>query len=159
MAAPEGNTFAKKLSTLELKEEAYKQYLQHLEEGWPKEAWCFEHPDMTLTWQTMETYIKAEPDVFKSFLMSKAMSKRYKYWLKEGKTLMTGGYQHGSPVVWQTMMRNMFKEYKWDAKELIQENGPTEPVKAIIDDMGKLNAGTSIQPQTDSELSTGDEKD
>jgi hypothetical protein len=149
----EGNQLAKKLTTSELKEEAYRQYCEHVAEGWPKESWYFEHPDLTLTWQTMETYIKNEPDVFKSNLMNLAKAKRYRHWFGEGKTLMKGGYAHGSPVVWQTIMRNMFKEQKWDVKELEQPQTASEETTVIIAKMENMN-GSSPEPEAAEQLPT-----
>jgi len=160
VAGHPGNKNAVKLTTPELKREAYRQYCQHLIEGWPKEAWCFEHPDMSLTWETIEKYIEEGDETdFPPILMKMAKAKRYKYWFGEGKTLMKGGYQNGSPVVWQTIMRNMFKEQKWDAKEIIQDNGPTVPTKIMIHDMDAIDAGSKLQSQTDSKLPEREEAD
>ena len=160
MGAPEGNQNAVKLPTSELKQEAYRQFCQHLIEGWPKESWCFEHPDLSLTCETMEKYIEEGNEIdFPPILMKMAKAKRYKYWFGEGKTLMVGGYQHGSPVVWQTIMRNMFKEQKWDIKDLVQESAPTVPIKMQIHDMEQLDAGPKLQSQTDPKLSVRDEED
>lgn len=55
-----------KLTTPELKELAYNSYCEHISQGYPKKAWCFKHPHVSLTWETMEKYIKEEPDVFDS---------------------------------------------------------------------------------------------
>lgn len=147
MTFTEGNQLAKKLPTLELKLEAYKQYCQHIADGWPKKAFWFDHPEITLTWATIEKYIKEEPDVFSSILMEQAEAKKYKYWFGEGKTLMKGEYNHGSPVVWQTIMRNMFKADKWDQKELEQEDKPSEAMKVVV--AGIQNARTDVQSETD----------
>ncbi len=61
MAALPGNQYNKKLKTPELKAEAYRQYCAHIAEGYSKENFWFEHPDLTITWETVETYIKKEP--------------------------------------------------------------------------------------------------
>ena len=150
MTFEKGNQYARKLTDEESKKEAYRQYLQHLENGDPKESFCYDDPDdpeFFITWQTLEKYIKEDPGVFKPIKMERSMSKRYQYWMNEGKTLMKGGYPGGSPVVWQTMMRNMFKNMGWDQKELNQsDNNQTEPMKIVVKEMH--DAGTAILSKT-----------
>lgn len=142
----EGNQISKKLTTPELKEEAYRQYCQHLSEGWPKEAFFFDHEELQITWKTMDKYIRENPADFPSIKMETAQAKRYKHWLTEGQTLMKGGYQHGSPVVWQTFMRNMFKDLKWDQKELDQDsNRPSEDFKAKLHSIKELHVTDVLQ--------------
>lgn len=124
-----GNKFAVKLSTPDLKRDAYKQYCAHMALGYPKQAFCFDHPDIDITWETMDKLIGENPSEFPPIKLSKAKAERYMFWLKEGKKLMRGEYPGGSPVVWQTMMRNMFKDVQWDQKEIEKDAEPTESAK------------------------------
>lgn len=130
-----GNKNAVKLHTSELKQEAYRQYCKHLEDGNPKEAFCYDDPndpDLFITFQTMDKYIKEDPVEFPPIKMERALNKRYQHWFNEGKTIMKGGYPGGSPVVWQTIMRNIFKDQKWDAKDPEQPQTASEPTRVII---------------------------
>lgn len=112
--ALEGNQHAVKLKTDELKLEAYRQYCQWISEGNSKEAWCFEHEYITLTWQTMENYIKNDPLVFNPIHKLIAECKSYSYWLQLGKKMMVGEMEKCQPAIYQMFMRNKFK---WDKEE------------------------------------------
>lgn len=113
-----GNQNGVKLKDPDIRQEAYRQYCAHIASGYPKEAFCFEHPEFDVCWATMDKYIAENPSEFKPNLMQKAKTKRYKHWFDKGQTLMEGGYKNGSPVVWQTIMRNVFKEHGWDKQEM-----------------------------------------
>jgi hypothetical protein len=143
MAAPKGNKFGTKLKEPEARQEAFKQYCQHIAEGWPKEAFFFSHPEYSVCHKTMERYIAESPEEFPSHLLNDAKSKRYKHWIEEGKTLMKGGYRHGSPSVWQTIMRNIFRDIGWD-KDTSSSNFVSEeflkPFAAIMSQLGKLQS-------------------
>lgn len=124
-----GNKNAIKLKTPELKKEAYRQYLAHIAGGYPKESFSFDHPDIDITWETLDKYIEEDPTEFSPILMKKARAERYKTLFDEGITLMKGGYPGGSPVVWQTIMRNIFKAEKWDQKEPEENMGASDSAK------------------------------
>ncbi len=111
-----GNKCAQKLTTPELRQEAYRQYCDHLAHGYPKQAWCFEHPDLTLCWKTMERYIKDYADEFPLSQRTRAESKGLKWWIDEGKDMMRT-QDRCQPAIFQIMMRNI---YGWD-KETIEE--------------------------------------
>lgn len=115
--AQQGNQSARKLDTAELRQEAYRQYCAHLASGKNKFSFYFVHPELTLTTDTMEKYLKEYSSEFDPNLMKVALAKRFEHWEEEGKKLMTGKYKHGSPVVWQTFMRNSFKAEGWDKIE------------------------------------------
>ena len=51
---------------------------------------------------------------------------------------MKGGYPGGSPVVWQTIMRNIFKAEKWDVKDLEESNVPSQTVKVMLAEVKSL---------------------
>lgn len=112
--AQQGNQSALKLDTVELRQEAYKQYCKHLASGLNKHSFYFEHPELTLTAETMDKYIKEYASEFDPRLMKVALAKRFRFWEQEGMKLMQGKYKAGSPVVWQTFMRNSFRNEGWD---------------------------------------------
>src|SRR5690242_1146786 len=116
--AGKGNKNGVKLKDPDIRQEAYRQYCAHIARGYPKEAFCFEHPDFDVHWETLDKYIEENPVEFPPSLMKKARAERYKTLFGEGIKLMQGEYPKGSPVVWQTIMRNIFKAEKWDQKEL-----------------------------------------
>jgi|ERR1700722_2798299 len=120
--APKGNKRGLKLKDPDVRQEAYRQYCDHIAEGWPKEAFFFDHPEHSVSWETMDRYISENPTEFLPILMQKAQAARYKHWLGEGRTLMKGEYKGGSPVVWQTCMRNLFKNVMWDREQIAQDN-------------------------------------
>lgn len=118
--APKGNKLGLKLKDPEVRQEAYRQYCEHIASGFPKEAFFFDHETHSVCWKTVERYISENPAEFPSFLMERAKAARYKHWFGEGQTLMKGGYERGSPVVWQTIMRNIFKDVGWDREQITQ---------------------------------------
>lgn len=146
-----GNKYNLKLKEPEIRQLAYQQYCKHIEDGWPKQAWCFDHPTVQITWETMDKYIKESPHEFDPYLKKRAESQRFKHWMEHGNCLMRGKYLHGSPETWKTIMRNMFKDIKWDRQELEEAPAPTEPMKIII--AGIDNARAALQPETDRKLS------
>lgn len=116
--ATPNNKFGLKLKASDVRQEAYEQYCAHIASGYPKEAFHFEHPVHSVCWKTMDRYIKENPSEFPAFKMQKAKSKRYMHWLDKGQRLMEGGFKNGSPVVWQTIMRNIFKDEGWDRQDI-----------------------------------------
>jgi len=113
--APKGSQNAKKLTTPELKKEAYKQYCEWIAGGHSKEAWCFEHPEMTLTSKTMEKYIAADPINFPPLHKETAETKSYNHWCDLGKKMMLGQIEKCQPAIFQMFMRNKFK---WDRDDI-----------------------------------------
>ena len=119
-AAPLGNQYAVRLKDPAIRQEAYRQYCKHIGEGWPKEAFFFDHASQSASWQTLERYIKTCPDEFDIILMQQAKAMRLKYWIEEGKKIQDGRYTKSSPIVWQTMMRNMFRDIGWDQDKVLE---------------------------------------
>lgn len=120
--APKGNKRAVKLKDPDVRQEAYRQFCEHIAAGWPIESFFFDHPKQSVCWRTMLRYINENPAEFQPILMEKARAARYKRWMWEGMKLMMGKYKGGSPVVWQTIMRNIFKDVGWDREPLTQDN-------------------------------------
>lgn len=109
--APLGNKYATKLKRPDYRQEAYKQYCAHLATGKDKKSFVFHHTDdplLSVTYKTMDRYIEENPAEFPPILLEIAQSKSFEHFEEEGKKLMRGAYKHGSPVVWQTFMRNKF---------------------------------------------------
>jgi len=119
--APLGHQNSKKLTTPELCQEAYKQYCDYIAGGGTKEAWYFEHPDLTLTSRTMENYIKNDPVNFPPVNKEIAECKSLNHWLTTGKDMMVGEIPKCQPAIFQMFMRNKFgwdKESRNPAKEV-----------------------------------------
>lgn len=109
--APIGNKNGTKLKEPDYRQEAYRQYCAHIASGKDKQSWKFIHPTdplKSLTHRTMERYLDECPLEFPAILMDMAKSDSFAIFEEEGKKLMRGAYKHGSPVVWQTFMRNKF---------------------------------------------------
>ena len=129
--AMKGNQNGTKLKDPDVRQDAYRQYCAHVAKGYPKESFCFEHPELSVTWETLDKYIEESPAEFPPSLMKQARAKRFEHLFGEGIKLMQGEYPKGSPVVWQTIMRNIFKAEKWDQKEL-EENPGASPAAIVM---------------------------
>lgn len=129
--APYGHKNAQKLTTPEICKEAYRQYCEYIASGGTKEAWCFEHPDISLTSRTMENYIKNDPTNFPAINKELAECKSYNNWLTTGKQMMVGEIEKCQPAIYQMFMRNKFgwdkesrntnKEVESDVRRLLQK--------------------------------------
>jgi hypothetical protein len=120
--APPGNKLAVKLKDPDVRQEAYDQYCTHIASGLPKQAFFFDHPTHSVSWETMDRYIAENPSEFPAIKMEQAKSARYKYWLSHGSMLMRGKYKGGSPTVWTVIMRNIFKDIGWDREQIQETN-------------------------------------
>lgn len=109
--APKGNRNAIKLKTPELKKQAYDSYCAHIATGASIEEWVFEHPDIKLTWNTMEKYILNDPIEFDPIHKEIAKAKSYSHWCTLGKKMMLGQIEKCQPAIFQMFMRNKFG---WD---------------------------------------------
>lgn len=109
-----GNRAGLAVKGKEARQEAYKQYCDHISAGKPKQAFYFDHPEYSACWETMDKYLQ-DISEFDPNLMKKAKATRYLRWFNRGENLVDGKVKgNPSPQAWQTIMRNMFKEYKWD---------------------------------------------
>lgn len=118
---PAGNQKALKLKTPELKEEAYRQYCEHLARGKSKESWYFEHPEVSLTWETMEKYIKNEVE-FDPIKKKIAEAKGFGMWEEVLEQSAKGKNPKANTATLQMLMRN---KYGWDKNER-RDNEATE---------------------------------
>ena len=115
--APKGNQNGVKIKDPEVRQEAYRQYCEYISKGNSKEAWVFDHPELTLTHKTMEKYIHANPIEFPSIHKERAEAKSFEHWCELGKQMMLGRIEKCQPAIFQMFMRNKFG---WD-KETKQE--------------------------------------
>lgn len=120
MAAPQGNKNGIKLKEPDYRQEAYRQYCEHLAAGYSKKSWCYKNSNdisKSLTYQTMEKYMDENKVEFDPILMDMAISTGMKWYEDEGRKIMQGKYRNSSPEIWKTCMRN---KYEWD-KEMIDK--------------------------------------
>jgi hypothetical protein len=120
MDAMLGNQNARKLDTPELMEYAYKSYCAHLATGKSKMSWNLKTP-VKLTWQTMETYIKENPTVFKAIDKEIAWSDGFGVWENVVEESAIGKNKDANTASLQMLMRN---KYGWDKKD--QSNDATD---------------------------------
>lgn len=147
MAAFEGNENAKKLKTPELCAEAYKQYCAHIANGKSKRSWCFDHPELTLTWETMEKYLEDEV-VFDPKKKKIAESKGFAKWEKVCEESADGTNRKANTASLQMIMRNKFG---WD-KESKQSGSPVDESHGKnLDKM--MNKLCDLQSQSASKIS------
>jgi hypothetical protein len=128
--APKGNKNATKLKTPELKAEAYKQYCAHLARGKSKKSWCFEHPDLTLTFETMDKYIDGSVIDFPPIHKKVAETKGFAFWEQVVEDSAIGKNKDANTASLQMLMRN---KYSWDKEDLkeVAESAANKILDAI----------------------------
>ncbi len=142
MVAHKENTYAKKLTSDELKRKAFESYLAHMAKGKSKKSWWFDHEDITLTWQTMDTYIKNEPQVFSSIQIEAAKSKGYNLWEQVVEDSAKGINKDANTASLQMLMRN---KYEWDKQDAAPKSTNETLVEKFLDKMDMLDE----KPSTD----------
>lgn len=120
-----GNQHAKKLKTIEIKMKVYKDYCDHIAEGWPKKAWYYEKDGLTICYKTMENYLKTDND-FPSSHKTIAEAKALRKYIEWGRAMMLGQVEKSQPALFQILMRNMFgwdrdKENKTESKGMFNQ--------------------------------------
>lgn len=123
-----GNKNAQKMKTPEMKEMAYKSYCDHMALGKSKKSWYFEHPDLKITWQTMEKYIAEDPIVFNPIHKEIAWCKGYQVWEEIVSQSAKGLNKEANTATLQMVMRNKFD---WD-KENTGQKETSEPLVKTI---------------------------
>lgn len=108
--APIGNKNGLKLKDPEVRQQAYKSYCEHLAKGKSKRSWCFEHPQLTCTWETLEKYLENDLE-FDPKHMKTALAKGYAKWEQIVEDGAVGTNQDVNPACLQMVMRNKFG---WD---------------------------------------------
>ncbi|NGX48087.1 MAG: hypothetical protein K1000chlam3_01476 [Chlamydiae bacterium] len=127
MPAPKKNKNAVKLKDKKTKFMAYKQYCDWIASGKAKKSFVFEHPFLSITWETMEKYIRQDVD-FEPIHKEIAQAQSLAHWEDIGMKMMLGEVKGCQPAIYQMFMRNKFG---WDRRKNDQRE-TTEPlVKAI----------------------------
>jgi len=129
----QGNKNAVKLTTPELKTEAYRQYCAWIASGWSKESFVFKHPELTISYKSMEKYIRENPVEFPPLHKEIAECESLHKWENEGVSMMQGKVDKCQPAIYQMMMRNKFK---WD-KEEKKEDTLEADVRTLIKVIGE----------------------
>lgn len=147
MAAPLGNKNGTKLKEKDLRQRAYRAFCKWLESGKPEKAFTFEESGHSACYRTLQKYIEEDPIEFPPILMQMAKAKRFDRWFSKGEDMVDGKIKGNySPVIWQTIMRNMFKEEGWDVPDMMQGNLSNEKTQVIVQEIE--NGAPSSQPQT-----------
>jgi len=107
MAAPMGNQNNKKLKSKEIKTKVYKDYCEHIARGYSHKSWSYDKNGLTLSWVSIETYIKNDID-FDTVHKEIAISKSLRLWEDLGKEMMMGKIKGAQPAIFQIFMRNKF---------------------------------------------------
>lgn len=108
-----GNKFGQKLTTDQLKKAAYNSYLDHISKGKTKRSWAFQKDKLTLTWETMEKYIREFPNEFDPILIQKAYCDGMAYW----ESIVDAGARSERKVDTATLQMLMRNKFHWDRKD------------------------------------------
>jgi hypothetical protein len=120
----QGNQHAKKLTTPELRRQAYEQYCAHIASGKSKKSWVFKHPEISLYWETMEKYIRENPREFDPEHMKIAACQGLARWEQVVEDSAEGKNKDANTASLQMLMRNKFK---WDRRDQeFDDQDPTE---------------------------------
>ena len=127
MLFEKGNQAAKKLVTDEEKRAAYKEYCEYVASGKPRKAWRWRHPGKTITWNTIEKYIREEPDVFDPIYKEMAAADSLDHWFSDLSDSAKGINPKANVASLQIILRNM---HAWDARDHKDENTDNNFVQA-----------------------------
>lgn len=108
-----GNKNGMALKDPDIRQIAFKSYLDHLAKGKSKKSWWFEHEELSCIWITMEKYIAENPSEFDPNKVEIALTKGYYAWenISEGSAK---GENEANTASLQMVMRNKFG---WDKKD------------------------------------------
>ncbi len=118
--APKGNKNGVKLKDPDVRQDAYRQYCQHIASGESKESFVFQHPELTCTYKTMDKYIHENPIEFPPIHKEIAESLSFLHWTGLGKQMMLGEIEKCQPAIFQMFMRNKFSWDKEDVNEVAE---------------------------------------
>lgn len=121
--APEGNTNAAKLTTPELRKEAYDAYCTWLARGKTKRSFSFVKGDIMCTYRAIEEYIKNFPIELDPVKKEVAFAQGYAHWEGVVDGSADGSNKDACTPSLNMLMRN---KYSWDKEEKAQENSPKE---------------------------------
>lgn len=110
----DARTCHQKLHTKELKLEAFRQYCEHISKGRSKYTWYLDHPDVTLTWETFETYLANDTEeIFSIEILKTAQAHGYRFWEEFVIDCAKMSIPHDTNAL-AMIMRN---KYKWDRQD------------------------------------------
>lgn len=112
--APIGNKNGIKIKSPTIRQEAYESYCSWISNGKIKKTWYFEHPEASLTWETMEKYIRENESEFDPIKKKIAEAKGLRYWEGKVEDAALGANKDASIPGLQMVMRNKFG---WDKIE------------------------------------------
>jgi hypothetical protein len=115
-----GNSNGTKLKDPDIRLEAYRQYCEHIASGKSKEAFVFDHPNLKVTFKTLEKYIRNDPFEFPPIHKEIAEAKSFEHWCELGKQMMLGRIEKCQPAIFQMFMRNKFGWDKDDINEVAE---------------------------------------
>lgn len=102
------------IETKEQAERAMLSFCDHLAQGYPQYTWYIDEELVRCTDETLLKTIKEKPELFDTYLKDKAIREAYKLWWEKGQNMVEGKVKGSySPVVYHTMMRNMFRRFGW----------------------------------------------
>lgn len=117
-----GNQNGVKIPDLKTQLVAYDSYCAHLARGKVKQSWWFEtKKGVSITWETMENYIKANPTAFSPEKMKIAKAKGLDRWEETIGKQAEAAKKYPNTATLQMKMRNTFG---WDRRE---EKAPEVP--------------------------------
>lgn len=144
--APIGNKNGLKLKDAELRQQAFRQYCDHLANGKSKRSWYFEHPEHSCTWETIEKYLEDEVE-FDPLHKKIAESKGYAKWEQVVEDSAIGINKDANTASLQMLMRNKFN---WDK----ERSGNNEH----RGDIGRLADALRVKFEPQSEEGDSDEQ-
>lgn len=136
MAFAKGHKVNQKLTTDELKRQAFDSYLAHLSKGKSKKSWWFEHPELNLTWETMDKYIREEPNIFDPIKIIQAKSKGYEVWEGVVEDSASGKNKNANTASLQMLMRNKFG---WDKEDHSTKSSNETLVEKFLNKLENLD--------------------
>lgn len=149
MAAPKGNDYGLKLKEPDIRQEAFRQYCAHIARGKTKENFFFEHPELTVTYKTLDKYIADYPEEFPSIHIEIAKMKGYQRWEQIVEDSAEGINEKANTASLQMLMRNKFKWDKDTQDKYYVEKEKTEYIKQfVIDQANALKALAEAKAQS-----------
>jgi hypothetical protein len=113
IGAPPGNKFGLAIKDPQTRQEAYKEYCEHLAKGKSKRSWRCHIPGVHCTWETMEKYIR-NAEEFDPIHKQIAEIDGYCLWEDIVSDSARGTNKDANTASLQMVMRNKFG---WDKKE------------------------------------------
>lgn len=133
----EGNIYNNKLAKFpEECQKAYKDYCQWLSQGHSIESWCYESDIMSLSYKTMEKYIREYPQDFPPIHKEMALTKSLRVWEERGLDMMIGKIEKCQPAIFQMFMRNKFS---WDKETHSAKDSKGTLVERFLDQLDKMD--------------------